>query len=599
MKAAQGKEYPAGSMGSGMAFGVRIPGLLQIPFVERLIYYLLVTDIVSRLLFEVFLGYNMSNLSQQRLWIFSGLIAIEYIFQIRRVLHSRFYIDRNMYAACFVIILVLHGLFLGIGWHNNTVKVATDTIPLFIGAINILLACQVDAYKNFNFNRVEALNITFALIMLTLGIIALLVGRATPKAGLGSAVSTTVSIAIITVSFWRRNVFGIIFLIINFSILSLSAPFFNRTTLAFIIIAALIVFYKNIIKSPLKLYLSIILIAVGAVCVPLIVPPDSPLGRRIHELGDSEELEQQKKTGTGSIGDRFEEWSIIQKKVSQGGPIAKIFGFGHGATYFIIIDGNYNPTYSNAHYGWALFYLRYGYCGFLYLCIYAALIMANIAKNNNSTDNFNRFIILIGIGAILYIFSYMAFDILIFGLQFMHRRTCAEKVTVRERAFVAPARMGLALDQWRRARPETSNFKPLSLTTAVALNRGSSPPKASGPADRQSTPRKWNEWQPARFCAKGIRCGRRQCRRASDRCLRRFGSAIRLRDGKEIKQREGFCLCGAPFCLFMAPTAELARSVRYRRSSMRRWRKSQFQQVLGDDRRPPAPYHMLRRLLPR
>ncbi len=441
MKAAQGKEYPAGSIGSDIAFGVRIPGLLQIPFVERLIYYMLVTDILSRLVFEVFLGYNMSKLSQQRLWIFFGLIAIEYIFQTRRVLHSKFYIDRNMYAACFVIILVLHGLFLGVGWHNNTVKVATDTIPLFVGAINILLACQVDAYKNFNFNRVEVLNVTFALIMLTLGIIALLVGRA-PNGGLGSAVSTTVSIAIIAVSFWRRNVFGIKFLIINFAILSVSAPFFNRTTLALIIIAALIVFYKNIIKSPLKLYLSITLMVGGFVCVPLIVPPDSPLGRRIHELGDSEELEQQKKTGTGSIGDRFEEWSIIQEKLSQGGPIAKIFGFGHGAIYYIMMDGYYNPTYSNAHYGWALFELRYGYCGFLYLAIYAALIMANVARNKNCTDNFDRFIILICIGAILYIFSYMAFDILIFGLQFMHRRSCAEKVIVRERAFVAPLRNG-------------------------------------------------------------------------------------------------------------------------------------------------------------
>jgi hypothetical protein len=440
MKATQGKEYPTGSMRSGIAFGVRLPRLLQMPFVERLIYYMLVTDILSRLVFEVFLGYNMSELIQQRLWIFFGLIAIEYIFQIRRVLHSRFYIDRNMYAACFVIILVLHGLFLGIGWHNNTAKVATDTIPLIVGAINILLACEVDAYKNFNFNRVEALNITFALIMVTLGIIAILVGRA-PNGGLGSAVSTTVSIAIIGVSFWRRKVFRIMFLIINLAILFVSTPFFNRTTLAFIIIAALIVFFKNIIKSPLKLYLSISLIVGGIVCGPLIIPPDSPLGRRIHELGDSEELEQQKKTGTGSIGDRFEEWSIIQKKVSQGGPIAEIFGFGHGATYYIMMDGYYNPTYSNAHYGWALFYLRYGYCGFLYLAIYAALIIANIARNKNSTDNFDRFVILICIGAISYIFSYMAFDILIFGLQFMHRRHCAERVTVRERVFVAPLRI--------------------------------------------------------------------------------------------------------------------------------------------------------------
>lgn len=426
MKAATGEEYRAGTMGLGIAFGIRTRGLLQIPFVERLIYYMLVTDLLSRLIFEVLLGYNMSRLVQQRLWIFFGLMAIEYIFQIRRVLHSKFYIDRNIYIACFIAVLVLHGLFLGIAWRNNTMKVATDTIPLLVGAINILLACQVDAFKNFNFNRVEIFNVTFALIMAILGIVAVLVGR-DANGGLGSAVSTTICIAIIVVSFWRRNIFGIIFLIINLAILAISVPFFNRTSLAFIIIAALIVFFKNIIKSPLKVYLSITLIMGGAVWFPLIVPPESPLGRRVQQLGDSEELAQEKKTGTGSIGDRFEEWSIIQKNISQGGPIVEIFGFGHGATYYIVIDGYYNPTYSNAHYGWALFYLRYGYCGFLYLAIYTSLIIANIARNKNSTDNFNRFIILVSIGAILYIFTYMAFDILIFGLQFMNRRSYREK----------------------------------------------------------------------------------------------------------------------------------------------------------------------------
>src|SRR5262249_29678322 len=156
---------------------------------------------------------------------------------------------------------------------------------------------------------------------------------------------------------------------------------------------------------PFKLYLSIVLIGGIAVCTPLIVPPDSPLARRIQGLS-SEGLAQQEKTGTGSVADRDEEWAAIQQKIYQKGQIAKIFGLGHGAVYNIVINGVESTNYSNAHYGWALFYLRYGYCGFFYLFIFATLIIANMLRNINSTENFNKFVLVTCIGALIYMVTY-------------------------------------------------------------------------------------------------------------------------------------------------------------------------------------------------
>lgn len=403
---------------------------LQIPFVERLIYYLLIPDLFARLVFEPLLNYPDNLLLQKKLWIFYGLLMVDYIFQIRRVLYSRVYIDKSMYASVFLLFIMLHGILVGIGWQNNPAKVATDTIPLFIAAINILLACQLDAYKNFNYNRVETMNIIFAIIMVTVSIVAVRAGRPL-KISLGGAESTTVSMAIIATSFWKRRTFGVKFLVINSFILVLIVPYINRTTLALILIIAIVLFFTNIIKSPLKLYVSILLIGCVFVFASLLVPPDSPLGRRIHGL-NSENLEQQQKSGTGSIGDRDEEWAQIQKKISKGGQVAKIFGFGHGAVYDVVIDGVASVDYSNAHYGWALFDLRYGYCGFFYLFIFTSLIVANIFRKINSTDNFNRVVLVTCIGAILYIFTYMSLNILLAGLQFMHRRSCpAKKLTRR------------------------------------------------------------------------------------------------------------------------------------------------------------------------
>ena len=401
--------------------------LLQVPFVERLIYYLLLPDLCARIVFEAWLRDRSTDLIEQKLWIFFLIIAAEYVYQIRRILYRRFYVDKSMYASCFILMLSIHGLLIGIGWHNKPLKIATDTIPMFVVAVNIILSCQFEAYKNFNFARVEVINIIYAIIMVTVGITAAHSGRPT-VANLGGALSTTMSIAIIAVSIWRRDRFSIKFVLVNLAVLVIIAQDLNRTTLAFLAILSIILFFSTVVESPFRLYILFFSIGGVVVSAPLIVPPGSPLARRIEGLNSSA-IEQQEHEGTGSIGDRLAEWTAIQKKISQRGRFAEIFGLGHGAVYDVVFEnGVAPPNYSNAHFGWALFYLRYGYIGYIYLLIFTIFMASNLYRNIHSTDNFNRMVLILCIAGIIYIFTYMAFDIILSGMQFMHMRSGPRKL---------------------------------------------------------------------------------------------------------------------------------------------------------------------------
>lgn len=399
-----------------------IKRFLQIPFVERLIYYTLLPELCARIVFEMWLGYRPDKLIEQKLWIFYIIIAIEYVFQIRRILYRGFYVDKSLYVAGFIIILAIHGLLVGVGWQNKPAKIATDTIPLFVAGVNIILACQSEAYKDFNFARVEGINITFSIVMIVVGIISVHIGHS-KIVSLGGALSTAVSVAIIVTSIWRRGRFSIIFVVTNLVILMVIAPSFNRTTVALLVVLCTMLFYSTIIVYPVRLYFLLLLIGGAAVLTPLVVPPGSPLARRIEGLNSSN-IEQQNQEGTGSIGERIAEWSAIKKKISKNGRFAEIFGLGHGAVYDVgFTQGQASPNYSNAHFGWALFYLRYGYFGFIYLLMFAILMAANIYRNVRSKNNFDRMVLILCLAGIIYIFTYMAFNIILSGLQFMHMRS--------------------------------------------------------------------------------------------------------------------------------------------------------------------------------
>ncbi len=390
----------------------------DIPFVERLIYYALIPELFARVVLEFGLGMFSFALFEQKLAMYYGILFIEYLFQIKKMVKGKFYPDQSLLVALFFGFLALHGLLLGIGWKNNPIKIATDTIPLVIAAINIVLATHANAFKGMSFDRMAKANIAFVAIMVFFGALAVKLGKPS-VVSLGGAVSTTISITIIVVSVWGRRHFSIIFVLFNLVVFALIAPNFNRTTLAFLLIAALIIFFRTIAISGFRLYLFFVMIGIAAVSLPLLVPPESPLGHRIAAMTGPGEV----KEGSGSVGEREEESTAIDKKINEGGLLAQAIGYGHGAVYDMVFSNGFAPpNYSNAHFGWALFKLRYGYCGYIYLTIFALFVMINIHRNVYSKQPFNRMVLIIGLASIGYIVTYMVFNIIASGIQFMHRR---------------------------------------------------------------------------------------------------------------------------------------------------------------------------------
>jgi hypothetical protein len=390
----------------------------DIPFVERLIYYALIPELFARVVLEFGLGMFSFALFEQKLAIYYCLLFVEYLFQIRKLVNAKFYQDQSLTVALFLSLLALHGALLGVGWKNNPVKIATDTIPLVVAVINIILAMHRDAFKGMSFDRITRMNIAFVAIMVVFGVLAVKLGKPS-VVSLGGAVATTVSITIIVVSVWGRRKFSIKFLLFTFIVFGLIAPNFNRTTLAFLLIASMIIFFRTIAISGFRLYSFFVLIGIAVVALPLVVPPESPLGRRIEAMSSSSAVKQ----GSGSVGEREEESAAIDQKISQGGLLAQMIGFGHGAVYDMVFSNGFAPpNYSNAHFGWALFKLRYGYSGYVYLTIFALFVMKNIYRNAHSTRPFNRMILIIGLASIGYIITYMVFNIIASGLQFMHQR---------------------------------------------------------------------------------------------------------------------------------------------------------------------------------
>src|SRR5262245_7708467 len=109
------------------------------PLFERLIYYILIPDLAARIVFELLLGVYFYDLTQPKQWMFYGIVAIEYIFQSRVIVQDNFRKDSNLIVSGLMLVMILHGIFVGLAWRNSFLRILIDTIPLIVVALNVLL----------------------------------------------------------------------------------------------------------------------------------------------------------------------------------------------------------------------------------------------------------------------------------------------------------------------------------------------------------------------------------------------------------------------------------------------------------------------------
>jgi hypothetical protein len=262
---------------------------------------------------------------------------------------------------------------------------------------------------------------------------------------LGGAAGTPICLAVLLVSMMIKRRIAALDVVILGMILLPIAPNLTRTTLLAFILAFGIFVAPKVFRSGVAIYLSVMVVLLAAVSFPIIVPEDSPLMSRIRgtlELADGSSSSAGG-SGEGSIGERVAEVNAIAEEMNRRGFGAHMFGLGAGGIYQVEFSGGRVPeNYSHAHFGWALFKLRYGYVGYLYLGCFALLLLTNIWRTLRSPLPENRMVGMFGLWGFLFIFTYMFYNQLVGGLQFSMNQSAAGALSAsaRRKRNVDPSR---------------------------------------------------------------------------------------------------------------------------------------------------------------
>ena len=399
------------------------------PLFERLLYYILIPDLFARIVLEAVLGEWYFGITQAKQWIFYALIALEYVVQSRALVRDGFRKDENLVVSGLMLVMLFHGVLVGLAWQNSPSRLITDSIAPLVLATNVLLLDRRKAFAGFDYQRLVRVNQAYGLIMVVVGMAAVSIGRPT-IVSLGGAAATAVSFTVLLVSFMVKRTFSFVDLAVAGAILVPVAPNLNRTTLAVVVVCLIGIFMAKIIIDGKRLYFTLVIVFVLSAVVPLVLPPDSPLMRRIEGA-----MEYDPEQTQGSIGERQAEFLAINDKLRRMGTAAEWFGGGHGAVYNVQLTLREVTDTGHAHFSWALFKLRYGYVGYLYLLILSGMTIRSIVRNYRSAHIADRIILVLAMFSIAFLLTYVFGFFFLAGAQFSsaHAATAAPHMERRSR----------------------------------------------------------------------------------------------------------------------------------------------------------------------
>src|SRR5262249_50372344 len=148
-------------------------------------------------------------------------------------------------------------------------------------------------------------NLAYSVIMVVVGIGAVSMGRPS-IVSLGGAPASSVSMTILLVSLMVKRTFSFTDLAITAGIVVPITPSFNRTTLVVVAMCLIGIFISKIIVDGRRLYFTLVIMIVLSALVPMALPSDSPLMRRIEGS-----MEYDPEQTSGSIGEREAEFLAI------------------------------------------------------------------------------------------------------------------------------------------------------------------------------------------------------------------------------------------------------------------------------------------------
>jgi hypothetical protein len=309
--------------------------------------------------------------------------------------------------------MVLQGVFVGLHNHNPYFENFNDSVPLLLMAMNSLrIQSPTEMAAPIKFSFLVSFCSWASLAICLIGFAAQSLGLPSTSAlsGVAAGFYFALLAASVLTGYKLKWIYWLCFLIV----LVFSASDFNRTTVAFFIISAGFLFLKLSLQKPLRA-LSGMMIASFVIFISWnSLTEDSKTKRRINDL-----WQVSSESRTGSIGERMNEWVSIQAKVAEAGTTARWIGLGHGALYNVQYTHTVIKDYGFAHFAWALFYLRYGLSGYLFLTFFALILVWQTCKYWSYKNPVSMTVALLSMVSVLYLATYVNFVILCLGLQFL------------------------------------------------------------------------------------------------------------------------------------------------------------------------------------
>lgn len=381
---------------------------------ERLVCYIFIAELAVRVVFELIQGQWFYIQSQNRQYIFYALIMMDYVMTFPRILTIGV---RMNYVAMFLLlflVMIMQGVFVGVINHNPPFEIFNDTVPLLVLVLNALRMQSVsEESRPIDFHRLFVFCTYISVATCLAGLLALSLGyqsRASVGTESGGIYYPMFFAALLT---YKRVSPKLILMFLV--IVVLSGLNMNRTTMAFLGMMAMFYAGYMLLKRPAQGMLAIasmlVLVAIGW----SMLPEESGTYQRIMAMGDLDF-----KASSGSLGERANEVRSIQRKLSDEGATAELFGGGHGALYDVQFTHEFLRDHGHAHYAWALFNLRYGMSGYIYLSLLALMLLYHACRNVDMRNPTALMIAFMCVQSLLYMGTYVNFIFLMAGAQFLY-----------------------------------------------------------------------------------------------------------------------------------------------------------------------------------
>lgn len=379
---------------------------------ERIIIYLFISMFISKLVFELIMGQWYFAQAQNQQWIFFSLLAFDYLVSFKKVMNIRVTVNPISLFSLLFFVMVGQGLFVGIMHHNPIFKIFNDTIPLLIIALNILrMQSFSEINKPIDFRFLLYTTTCFAFVTCILGYTADMLGK--PSAATISVGQVYFPIFFATLFMVKPfpKIIGLVFL----AMLAISITEINRTTMLFMILMIFTYAGIQILKSPSRGVMFIIAAILMCSTFWMILPKGSKTYYRIVGI-----TEINLSSRTGAVGERQAEQDAVSYKLNIGGKTTQWLGLGFGGTYRVHFTHKYLKNYGHAHYSWVWFNLRFGYLGYIYLAIFASMLIYNVIRSLMIKTENGVFVALLCISGLIYMMTFVNAIFLSSGIHFLH-----------------------------------------------------------------------------------------------------------------------------------------------------------------------------------